>query len=113
MKARIIKALAYPREFVHSNLRLEDCPHNGMYDDADARCLTCDDRYECGWLYDNDEFVTLEQKSVKQLVEALEFALDLVTAEASRWEHDSEHCHCEICTWMREARELLNEVQLV
>jgi hypothetical protein len=113
VKARIIKALDYPREYVRSNLMLEGCPHNSMYDDVDGRCLSCDDRFECEWLLNNDEFAALEQKPEKQLLQALGFAVELVTAEITRWEHDSGRCHCEACTWLRETQQLYDEVQLV
>jgi hypothetical protein len=61
-------------------------------------------------LYDNDEFAALQQRPIEALVEALEFAMGYVDALTRQWQHDSRHCRCDACTWLRDAQRLFNAV---
>ncbi len=73
MRERSIELLAYPRDQVRNNVELDHCSHNGLYAEGDRECQNCDYEMECNWLYHNDEFAALKQKSIEDLVDALEF----------------------------------------
>ncbi len=111
MRQRLIEALSYPRELVRNDMDLDDCPHNGLYDDEDGRCLACPQQPECEWLYNNEEFVALEQKPIAEILAALEIASDYVGAQITYWEHDSRRCRCTSCTWLRDTLRLVDEAR--
>ncbi len=112
MRQGLIEALSYPRELVRNDMDLDDCPHNGLYDNEDGRCLACPQRPECEWLYDNEEFAALEQKSIAEILAALEIASDYVAAQIAYWEHDSRQCGCTSCTWLRDALRLVDQARV-
>jgi hypothetical protein len=111
MSERVIKALAYPRFQLRGDLDLGDCPHGGLYDTQDPECLECNIGPECRWLYSNEEFAALQQKSLRDLIDALEFAIEYVDALVTEWEHKRHQCRCEACTWLRDAHRLFDEAQ--
>jgi hypothetical protein len=45
------------------------------------------------------------------LIDALEFAIEYIDALVTEWEHKRHQCHCEACTWLRDAHRLFDEVQ--
>ena len=110
MREKLIGQLGLPRDLVRRYQDLGRCPHNGMYDGKDIACLECEDQTECEWLYNNNEFSNLKQKSLTELLKALGFAMEFVSAQAVLWEHDSRDCGCETCSWLRETAELYDEV---
>jgi hypothetical protein len=111
MKAAITQALAYPRRLVRDHLNQDTCPHSGMFDKCDKKCQLCDERPECEWLFDNEEYSTLEHKPLQALTDALDFAICYVAAEMAVMNHDSNHCACEACGWLRESQRLLDQVK--
>ncbi len=110
VKDKIIQALAYPRALVRANLELENCFHGGNYAAEDGTCQTCDYGPECQWLYSNDEFVALKQKSAEQLVDSLGFALECVNAQVTQWRHNQLTCQCEACAWLRSTQALYDDL---
>jgi hypothetical protein len=111
MRQSLIEALSYPRELVRNDMDLDDCPHSGLYDDEDGRCLACPQQPECEWLYNNEEFAALGQKPVAEILAALEIASDYVAAQIAYWEHDSRQCGCTSCTWLGEASRLVDKAR--
>lgn len=112
IRQSLIEALSYPRELVRNDMDLDDCPHNGLFDDEDGRCLICPQQPECEWLYNNEEFVALEQKPIAEVLTALEIASDYVAAQIAYWEHNTEQCRCTSCTWLRHALQLVDQVRM-
>jgi len=108
MKQEIITALTFPRTMIESQRDLEQCPYPGLYIPKNLKCGLCTQRFECTWLYSNDEFVASAEKDDALLLDALEFAIHYVSATAIRKEHDLRTCACEICTWIKQAEALLN-----
>lgn len=106
MRQKVLAQLYYPRTLIGYSQDLDRCPHNGMYDHSDHVCLNCSDQSECIWLYNNKEFSNLKTKPLADLRTALAFATDYVSAQIAIWEHDSDHCPCEACSWLRQAEEL-------
>lgn len=112
MRQGLIETLSYPRELVRNDIELDDCPHSGLYDDEDGRCLACPQQPECEWLYNNEEFVALQQRSIGEILAAVEIALDYVAAQIAYWEHDSKQCGCTSCAWLRHALCLVDQARL-
>ncbi|KPK55465.1 MAG: hypothetical protein AMS22_04325 [Thiotrichales bacterium SG8_50] len=108
MRKQMLEALAYPRDLIRSGLDVDNCPHSGNYAAEDIECLTCFDGPECRWLYHNDEFVALEGKSLAELADALEFALEHVSAQVIHSSHNQRTCRCDACAWLRKSQKLLD-----
>jgi hypothetical protein len=111
MRQNLIEALSYPRELVRNNLELDDCPHAGLYDDEDGRCIACPQQSDCEWLYNNEGFAALEKKPIAEILAALEIASDYVAAQVTYWEHDSRRCGCTSCSWLRGALRLVDKAR--
>jgi hypothetical protein len=111
LQRSIIDALSYPREVLRNYMELDNCPHNGLYDGTDGKCLACPQRIECEWLYSNEAFAALEKKPFAEILAALENGLEYVTAQISYWEHDSRQCGCESCAWLRDAQRLVDKAR--
>ncbi len=109
MKNRIIDALAYARYFVRKDIELDLCPHNGLFAAPDPRCRHCQFAAECAWLYDNEEFVALQTRSLEALVLSLDDAVKYVHASCLQWDHPTEECPCESCSWIRDATGVFDE----
>lgn len=109
MRAKIISALVQSRLLVRDQVELQACSHNGHYAPDTSQCRYCVYGLECKWLYENDEFVALEQKAMGNLVEALQFAEAYVDAITMPWGHNRRNCHCELCRWLRHSRRLLRK----
>lgn len=111
MRQAFIDALSYPRELVRDNLELEECPHTGLYDNEDGKCIACPQQSECEWLYNNEAFAALEKKPIAEILAALEIASDYVTAQVAYWEHDSRRCGCTSCSWLRNTLRLVDKAR--
>lgn len=109
MRQRIIEALTYPRIMLLANLKLEECPHQLFFDQADKKCRHCEQGQECHWLNINDEFSVLAQKPMDSLYESLQFCIDYVVAQCSEEGHNVKRCACESCQWAIGARRLASE----
>lgn len=109
MRTRVIEALTFPRYQMLADLDRDNCTHSGFYARGDRKCRECDFGLECEWLYDNEEFGVVQRRPMRILVEALEFAINYIDAQVVEWEHDSERCACDACTWLRDARRLFAE----
>ena len=107
LKREIIQALFYPRRLMRDNIELQQCIHSGNYCQDDDYCVDCFYNLECAWLFSNDENVSLENKAVAELTEALEYCHSYVDARTTEWGHDSSHCTCEACSWLRGAARLI------
>jgi hypothetical protein len=108
MKQSIIDCLVFPRQYMRSNIDLENCKHAGQYDAGDEECITCNDGHECRWLLSNDECVSLESRSMEKLVKALEFSLEYIDNMIA----DSGHlddCQCDICVWLKNAERIYED----
>ena len=111
MRERILELLAQARAMMRGQIELYECSHNGDFIPDSRECGQCDYEFECQWLFNNDEFVALERKTLETLHESLEFALYYVDAQVVRWGHDKRGCHCDACAWLRDCRNLLRESQ--
>ncbi len=108
MKREIIQALTYPRGLMRGSVELNDCSHNGNYSQSDGECSDCYYGLECAWLFSNDENVSVEEKPLAALMEALEYCHGYVDARTTEWGHDNTDCGCEACRWVRDADQLIS-----
>ena len=111
MKKEIIRTLSYPRRLMRDSVELQDCSHSGNFRDDDTHCTDCFFNLECAWLFSNDENVSLADKTVAELKEALEYCHGYVDARTTEWGHDNNHCGCEACSWLRSAGRLISKWQ--
>jgi hypothetical protein len=111
MRNKIIDALIESRILVRDQVDWHDCSHGGYYSRQDGDCRSCEFEFECQWLSQNDEFVALERKATKILIDSLEFAHAYVDAIVTRRAHDRRACLCETCCWLRNTQRLLGQVR--
>lgn len=98
--------LSYPRYLIRSDIELGGCCYFGLFNVSSRECLECVDSADCRWLKDIDHM----QETVpdRQLLHALEYAIRSVSAQSARLEHNPSVCTCDACTWLRDARALLD-----
>ena len=104
VRAEIIELLRFPRALVRDSVPVENCVHQGYFSIEDAHSETCAQRFECLWLYHNDEFSGFAKKSTQQMLAGLDYAADLVDAHVARRGHSHRTCDCSACVWLRNAR---------
>lgn len=107
-KQTLLAALFYPRFHIRNNLRQRDCPFNNEYRADELACGWCLYQEECCWLNHHDDDSRLAGMSVDELLKILAFTVDYVDTDIAFWEHDSRHCGCEACRWLRDARRELD-----
>ncbi|MDJ0860782.1 MAG: hypothetical protein QNJ87_13030 [Gammaproteobacteria bacterium] len=108
MKQKIIQALAYPRRLMRGSVELQNCSHSGHFSQSDGECGDCYYGLECAWLFSNDENVSVEEKPLEALREALEHCHGYVDARTTEWGHDNTRCDCDACCWLRNADDLIS-----
>lgn len=106
MKSEIIQMMAFPRDIIRGSVPFETCGHSGHYASHDSECRICESRIECEWLYHNDELSGLTEKTLDDLLDALQSALFYVDACVARAGHTPAKCHCKACSWLKEAETL-------
>ena len=107
MRDRIIRALNYPTALIRGSVELHSCSHGGNYDQQDQACSDCNFEPECAWLIGHDENVSLNEKPIAVLIEALEYCYGYVDARATQLGHQSDSCNCDACRWLRDAGHLM------
>ncbi len=108
MKQKIIQALVYPRRLMRGSVELHNCSHSGNFSRSDGECADCYYGLECAWLFSNDENVSVEEKPLAALREALEYCHGYVDARTTEWGHDNTRCDCDACCWLRNADDLIS-----
>ena len=106
MKQTLVNTLEYPKVLLKEYLQMDSCPHSYFYNRHDANCQMCFAKPECEWLYKHDTTGELHDKSNRQLLNDLEFALLSIQGHIARWEHNSHYCECEACEWLKNAQRL-------
>ncbi len=106
MRQQVIDTIGFPRYKLLSDLDFDSCLHAGFYHAEDQKCQECDFRQECHWLMENDHDTLLKTKPMKELLEALEFAITYVDVQVDQWGHNSHLCRCEVCAWLKDAKRL-------
>jgi hypothetical protein len=107
MKNQILGLLAFPRALLRDDIEFDDCPHSGNFAIEDAGCQECGAGVECAWLYSNEEYAALEDRSLEELIDSLDFARAYVEFRVDRWGHNRRTCSCEACRWVRNAGRVL------
>jgi len=110
LRDRLLETLKYPRYLLRTELRLEECPHDGHFIDTDSHCQECFDGTDCRWLLSVDEDSTLDSQPLDNLVNALGFAIESVESLIEEGQHDA-LCHCETCLWRKQADSLYGEIR--
>jgi len=110
LKDRLLETLRYPRYLLRTELRLEECPHDGHFTDTDPGCQECFDGQDCRWLLSVDEDSMLENQPLDNLVNVLGFAIESVESLIEEGQHDA-LCLCEACLWRKQADTLYGEIR--
>lgn len=95
--------LEYPRWLIERDVDFTNCRHNGNYDVSIAECADCSFGEGCRWL-NCDRTPTTSQASLDDLMIALLSAMQYVQ---QRTRH-GQHCNCQSCAWLREARHFVH-----
>ena len=110
VRLRLIEMLTFPRVLAVDSMDADSCPHRLRFDAGDVRCERCEHGAECEWLESGEPFVALVSKPHADLVRALRFAVDYIGSKNHRGSHRMATCLCESCLWLRDARQLLREI---
>ena len=102
VRESLIELLDYPRFIAEQKIDLQDCRHSSFYNRSDPACRTCDNEAECRWLNGHDERSVLESKSDRELITALDFAIDFV--DSQRHISESKMWDLDCASWLQEAR---------
>ena len=103
------EVLAFPREYMRRGLPpVWACHHAQNFDVEDSRCLFCEHRDGCEWLWQNDECGPIGSKSETEVAEALKRALTQVEVNTAR-HYD---CTCFACRWRGRTRDVLERLSV-
>ena len=111
MRHQLIEALLYPRKMVEGLIDEGHFPHQNLYEATGERCHHCDGSGDCGWTTCLQDFRHFDDMSTEELGAALREGIRLVESLFNELHHDETSCHCETCTWVRNAEHLTEEVE--
>lgn len=92
-------------------MELNECPHYGHYHAADQGCEECLYGAECQWLCTSDECSALAVKELEHLMASLEFAIHYLHTHPTGGGHNRKTCRCDTCSWLRQAKRLIWELE--
>jgi len=99
----VIQLLEFPRWYIERDVDFTHCRHSGRFDHDDSECVNCHFGTACQWL-NQERSPDVGRGSATELVAALEAAVEYLQ---TRIRHDR-GCHCDNCSWLREARRFLH-----
>lgn len=111
MRRQLIEALTYPGLLVRQFIEEGNYPHKSLYAATGQRCHACDGTGDCGWDKCLEDFSHRDDKTTQELSESLREGIKLVEALHSELRHDETTCHCETCSWIRNAEHLTEECE--
>ncbi len=108
-REKLIQLLEFAREHTRGQMELEECPHGGWFATEDVKCWACDASSECAWLLHNDGVNPWHARSSTDLMLALKHAVGSIDLHIRKLEHNVQNCRCEVCDWMRSARQFAKQ----
>ena len=111
MRRQLIEALTYPGLLVRQLIEEGNYPHESFYAATGQRCHACDGTGDCGWDKCLEDFSHRDDKTTQELSDSLREGIKLVEALHSELRHDETTCHCETCSWIRNAEHLTEECE--
>ncbi len=111
MRRQLIEALSYPGLLVRQLIEEGNYPHKSLYAATGQRCNACDGTGDCGWDMCLEDFSHRDDKTTEELSESLREGIKLVEALHSELRHNETTCHCETCSWIRNAEHLTEECE--
>jgi len=111
MRHQLIEALLYPRKMVEELIAEGNFQHKNLYEATGERCQHCDGSGNCGWATCLHDFRHYDDMTTEELGAALREGIRLVESLFNELHHDETSCHCETCTWVRNAEHLIEEVE--
>lgn len=109
MRGEVIRSLRFARSLVGNAVAPERCPFHRLHNAASVECRECRHAQSCRWICDLDENASLAQKTTRELISALGYAVDYGVSVALQYGHDWGSCSCESCSWIRDSQHLIGE----
>lgn len=106
-KAEMDISLENARKLVNTYFEVVDCPWEKRFHIDQRQCRECTDGHVCEWLFQLDPAPDPSVSSTDQVREVLSFAVGYLEGQMLRADHETDHCPCAICVWVREAQALL------
>jgi hypothetical protein len=113
MKTQVLKALEFPRSAILQIISARHCHRGSYYHATDPACELCWLRQECRWLSSQNDFIALDARPVSETVGSLIEAIKHLDAHRLEANHNALACCCESCRWLRSARRLLKQSNLM
>ena len=110
-RVRLIELLTFPRMLALEAIDAKDCPHDIRYQSGESECAECGHGELCEWLTAQEPFAELTAKPERRLAESLRYAVDYVKARNHRAGPSARACTCASCQWLRDARQVLREIE--
>lgn len=107
---RVIAALSYPRQLMEQEIKAQSCEHHYQFNEAVEACNDCLYVLECQSNSDKLSTENLHLASSGELYKLLSFGHEYVSYQLSRMDHETEHCDCHSCDWIRQTAPLLDSV---
>lgn len=107
-RERIIAALSYPRVLMEQEIARRQCPEHHSFNDRVEACRECLYILECQAQSEQLTEASLRAATGIQLHTLLQLGLEYVSYQPECFDHEQEHCGCDHCGWIREARPLLD-----
>ena len=113
MKTQVLKALEFPRSAILPSISARQCHRGGYYHATDPACELCWLRQECRWLSSQNDFIALGARPVSEMVGSLKEAIKHLDAHRHEAHHNALACCCDSCRWLRDAKRLLKQANLM
>lgn len=97
--------LEYPRWVIERDVDFTHCQFHGTYNPTVHQCTSCQFGEACCWL-SLAPHVAPQEKALPDLINALATAADYM--QQTHAEDHKRGCHCEICQWLRKARQFMH-----
>ena len=98
-RAALLRLLSRAEHVMSAELAGHRCRHNHTFEARDPACTRCTYETECRFVAESAN----PERSLNELLEALELAATQLEGLPRRDTHDSARCGCATCAWLREA----------
>lgn len=108
-KEKIIDLLEFPQLLLLTEIRERNCIHDAEFCLKDKECWGCDLGEEClGLIGRFGGFTSAD--NLKTIIRKMQIAHDYVLSKAAHSKQESRTCFCDSCSWLRDIKQALREV---
>lgn len=105
---QIIAALDFPRLLMEQEIKRRSCPEHYRFNGQVEACNECLYILECQCYSEYMTEPALNKASSTELTRMLRFGFEYITQQLNRQDHDTAHCDCRLCGWIRSVEPLLD-----